>query len=64
VVRRVLKKRYRPGPDSGHGRSWLTFIGHVKDSLWSINLFHCESILIKTHWVLVVMDRHPAHHWL
>ena len=27
VVRRVLEKHYRPGPDSGHGPSWLTFIG-------------------------------------
>ncbi len=28
-----------------------------KDSLWSIDLFRCESILLKTHWVLVVMDQ-------
>jgi len=33
VVRRVLEKYYRPGPDSGDGPSWLTFIGHLKDSL-------------------------------
>jgi hypothetical protein len=64
VVRRVLAKHYQPGPDSAGGPSWLTFIGHMKDSLWSVDLFHCESILLKTHWVLVVMDRHPAHHWL
>ena len=57
VVRRVLEKHYRPGPDSGHGPSWLTFIGHQKDSLWSIDLFRCESILLNTHWVLVVMDQ-------
>ena len=57
VVRRVLEKHYRPGPDSGHGPSWLTFIGHMKDSLWSIDLFRCESILLNTHWVLVVMDQ-------
>ena len=57
VVRRVLAKHYRPGPDSGHGPSWLTFIGHLKDSLWSIDLFRCESILLNTHWVLVVMDQ-------
>ena len=56
VVRRVLEKHYRPGPGSGHGPSWLTFIGHQKDSLWSIDLFRCESILLNTHWVLVVMD--------
>jgi putative transposase len=57
VVRRVLEKHYRPGPDSGHSPSWLTFIGHLKDSLWSIDLFRCESILLNTHWVLVVMDQ-------
>jgi len=34
----------------------LTFIGHTKDSLWSVDLFRCESITLKTHWVLVVMD--------
>ena len=47
VVRRVLGKYYRPGPDSGHGPSWLTFIGHLKDSLWSTDLFRCESITIR-----------------
>ena len=57
VVRRVLEKHYRPEPDSGHGPSWLTFIGQLKDSLWSIDLFRCESILLNTHWVLVVMDQ-------
>ena len=56
VVRRVLAAHYRPGPGDG-GPSWLTFIGHAKDSLWSIDLFRCESILLKTHWVLVVMDQ-------
>jgi transposase InsO family protein len=57
VVRRVLEKHYRPGPDSGRGPSWLTFLGHSKDSLWSVDLFRCESILLKSHWVLVVMDQ-------
>jgi putative transposase len=57
VVRRVLEKHYRPGPDSGHNPSWLTFIGHLKDSLWSIDAFRCESILLNTHWVLVVMGQ-------
>ncbi len=52
VVRRILAKHYHPGPDSGGGPSWLTFIGHVKDSLWIVDLFRCESILLKTHWVL------------
>jgi transposase InsO family protein len=57
VVRRVLAKHYHPGPDSDGGPSWLTFIGHITDSLWSVDLFRCESMLLKTHWVLVVMDQ-------
>ena len=57
VVRRILAKHYNPGPGSGDGPFWLTFIGHMKDSLWSVDLFRCESILLKTHWVLVVMDQ-------
>jgi len=56
VVRRVLAKHYYPHPDD-NGPSWLTFIGHSKDSLWSIDLFRCESILMKSHWVLVIMDQ-------
>jgi transposase InsO family protein len=55
VVRRVLAAHYGPEHSAG-GPSWLTFLGHTKDSLWSIDLFRCESILLKSHWVLVVMD--------
>jgi transposase InsO family protein len=29
----------------------------MKDSLWSVDLFRCESIFLKTHWVLIVMDQ-------
>ncbi len=29
----------------------------MKDSLWSVDLFRCESIILKTNWVLVVMDQ-------
>jgi transposase InsO family protein len=54
-VRRVLAEHYRPGSDD-NGPSWLTFLGHTKDSLWSIDLFRCESILLKSHWVLLIMD--------
>ena len=56
LVRRVLAKHYHPLPGDG-GPSWLTFFGHTKDSLWSIDLFRCESILLKSHWVLVVFDQ-------
>ena len=57
VIRRILATHYRPDP-SNHGPSWLTVIGHFKDSLWSVDLFRCESILLKSHWVLVVMDQY------
>jgi len=56
VVRRILNVHYRPESDSG-GPSWLTFIGQTKDSLWSCDLFCCESATLRTHWVLVVMDQ-------
>ena len=55
AVRRVLAAHYRPEPING-GPSWLTFLGHTKDSLWSLDVFRCESILLNSHWVLVVMD--------
>ena len=41
VVYRVLSKHYRPAP-GGTGASWLSFIGHTKDSLY---------------WVFVIMDQ-------
>ncbi len=55
-VRRALAKRYRPDDSGSNGPSWLTFIARSKDSLWSIDLFRCESILLRSFWVLVVMD--------
>jgi len=55
VVRRILAAHYRPEPGSD-GPSWLTFLGHTRDSLWSLDLFRCESMLLQTHWVLVVID--------
>jgi putative transposase len=56
VVRRILSNHYCP--DSGsQGPSWLNFLGHAKDSLWSCDLFRCESATLRTNWVLVVMDQ-------
>jgi putative transposase len=55
LVRRVLAKHYHPMPEDDWP-SWLTLLGHTKDSLWSMDFFRCESILLKSHWVLVVMD--------
>jgi len=55
IVRQVLAKHYRPEAGTD-GPSWLSFIGHMKDSLWSVDLFRCESILLRSLWVMVVMD--------
>lgn len=55
MVRRILNFHYLPESDSGP--SWLTFLGHGKDSLWSCDLFRCESATLRTHWILVVMDQ-------
>jgi transposase InsO family protein len=57
VVRRILALHYRPEPGAD-GPSWLSFLGHTKDSLWSLDLFRCESMMLRTHWVLVVMDHY------
>lgn len=56
TVRRILAK-HRPGT-KGDGPSWLTFIGAQADSLWSIDFFRAESIVLKSHWILVVMDQY------
>jgi transposase InsO family protein len=36
----------------------VNFLGHTKDSLWSLDLFCCESMMLRTHWVLVVIDHY------
>ena len=56
VVRRVLSAHCRPAHPDRSGPSWLTFFAQAKDNLWSVDLFRCESILLHSHWVLVVMD--------
>ena len=38
VVRRILAVHFRPEPGAD-GPSWLTFLGHTKDRLWSLDLF-------------------------
>jgi hypothetical protein len=55
MVRRILIQNYRPAPGSD-GPSWLSVIGQARDSLWSVDLFRCESILLQSYWVMVVMD--------
>ena len=37
IVYRVLSKHYHAAP-GGAGPSWLSFIGHTTDSLWSVDL--------------------------
>jgi putative transposase len=56
TVLRVLAKYYRSSPN-GNGPSWLHFIGNIKDSLWSIDFFRVESIHLKSHWVMLIMDQ-------
>jgi putative transposase len=63
TVRRILAINYRPDPNN-HGPSWLTTIGHAKDSLWSVDLFRCESILLKRLGNGGHGPMHTAHHRL
>lgn len=56
AVGRILRKNKHKLP-FGDGPSWLTFIGNMKDSLWSVDLFRCESVNLKSHWVMIVMDQ-------
>ena len=55
VVRRILANHPLP-KSGGKGPSWLSIIAESRDSLWSVDLFRCESILLKSFWVMVVMD--------
>lgn len=55
-VGRILKKHMSDFPDA-RGPSWLTFLEDTKDSLWSVDLFRCESISLQSHWVMIVMDQ-------
>jgi putative transposase len=57
IIWRILAKHYKP-VSNDDGPSWLSFIGNMKDSLWSVDFFRCESILLKSHWVMVVMDQY------
>lgn len=56
AVGRILRKNKHNLP-FGDGPSWLTFLGHMKDSLWSVDLFRCESANLKSHWVMVIIDQ-------
>jgi hypothetical protein len=49
-------RHYHPQP-AGSGPSWLTFLGHLKDSLGSVDVFRCEPLGLRSYWVLLVMDQ-------
>ena len=55
AVARILRQNYKDIPDNT-GPSWLTFLGQTKDSLWSVDFFRYESILLKSHWVMLIID--------
>lgn len=52
----MLARHYRPD-GGGSGLSWLTLLGHTKDSLWSVDFLRCESLTLTSHWVMLVMDQ-------
>lgn len=47
VVRRILASHYQL--ERTDGPSWLTFLGHTKNNLWSMDFFRCESLRFTTH---------------
>ncbi|MEO5969866.1 MAG: helix-turn-helix domain-containing protein, partial [Bdellovibrionia bacterium] len=57
LVRRILRQHFR-FPSGSSSPSWLSQIGKAKDDLRSMYLFRCESILLKTHWVMIAMDHY------
>src|SRR5690242_18894415 len=56
VVRWILTTHFYPEAGSG-GPSWFSLIGNEKYSLCWLDLFRCESAILRTYWVLVVMDQ-------
>jgi transposase InsO family protein len=56
VVRRVLARHWRP--QGGGGPSWLSCLGHSKDSLWSLDHFRGESFFLRRYWAMAVLDQY------
>lgn len=61
AVGRILRKNKHNLP-TADGPSWLMFIDRGKDSLWypgcrPEDLSRCESAILKSHWVMVVIDQ-------
>ena len=55
VVRRILIQHYRPA-QAVMAPPGSPLSGRLKTALWSVDLFRCESILLQSYWVMVVMD--------
>jgi transposase InsO family protein len=55
VVRRILQQHYA-GLPHGNGPYWLTTLALAKDTLWSLDLFRCESIMLRSYWVMLIID--------
>jgi putative transposase len=66
TVRRVLATHYHPDP-SNSGPSWLTTIGHAKDSLWSRDAFNLCKLqfrklpIVRTGSPYVICTRSNQH---
>jgi hypothetical protein len=56
AVGRILRKHFKNSYPKGSGPSWLTFIGHMKDSLWSVDLFY--SICCLTRFTVPILPKH------
>ena len=56
AVRRVVAKHYGPNGSGSNGPSWLTVFAQAKDNLRSIDLFCVESIVLRSYWVMAVLD--------
>jgi hypothetical protein len=63
VVRRILARHDRPGQGSG-GPSWLTFLGHTKDSLWSMDLFRASRLRYGPLGPCGHGSMHAPDHWV
>jgi len=60
INKNVVRRNTHPALSTGTRRRWpflaLSLSGKAKDSLCSVDLFSCESILLQSYWVMAVMD--------
>jgi len=56
LIRRILRKYYKPPP--GSGPSWLSYVGNDIGKLWSVDFFRVESMFLQSFWVMLVMDQY------